>query len=497
MQLEMQFEKKLIPFLRTVMRQVQTQEQTQEVRLPEGFPDIGRVICAWGQPLVRGKEWRSGGMNVSGGVMMWVLYGPEDGSQPRCIEAWLPFHMKWDFTEPEQDGVILASAFLRNADARSTSARKIMVRASVSVLAEAVCQAEEGVFEAPELPEDVQVLKNQYVVCMPVEAGEKAFSIEETLTLPESMPAPANILRYELRPDVTEQRLLADKLIFRGLSTVHILYADAEGRLHSWETEVPFSQYTELDREYSDDGKATVCMAVTNLELHMEENGTLQLKTGLTGQYTIFDNRKLPLVEDAYSAERPVRVQSTQLQMPVVLDMGSEMLSAQAQPEQTNEEIVDVAFYPDHGSVYHEDGKVITEMSGNFQFLCKDPEGQLYSQISPWQDSWAMAADASVQAESMLTSIGKLEDQGSSAAQRLRLDMKTVGTEGLPMVTGLELGDKQEPDPDRPSLILCAAGKDRLWDVAKRTGSTVEAIMQANGLQQEPDEDRILLIPVL
>ena len=61
--MELQFEKKLIPCLRTVMRQVQTQEQTQEeVRLPEGMPDIGRVLSSWGQVLIRGKEWRSGGM---------------------------------------------------------------------------------------------------------------------------------------------------------------------------------------------------------------------------------------------------------------------------------------------------------------------------------------------------------------------------------------------------------------------------------------------------
>ena len=55
--MELEFERKQIPCLRTLLRQLQTQEQTQELRVSEGMPDIGRVLCAWGQPILRGKEW--------------------------------------------------------------------------------------------------------------------------------------------------------------------------------------------------------------------------------------------------------------------------------------------------------------------------------------------------------------------------------------------------------------------------------------------------------
>jgi len=66
----------------------------------------------------------------------------------------------------------------------------------------------------------------------------------------------------------------------------------------------------------------------------------------------------------------------------------------------------------------------------------------------------------------------------------------------VPMVTGLALGEEKKPDPARPSLILRRAGGQRLWDIAKSTGSTVSGIRKANGLEQEPEEGRILLIPV-
>ena len=77
--MELQFEKIPIAYLKKLTGQLRTQEQTLEVRLTDGMPDIGRVLGAWGQVIVRGKEWNSDHMAVSCGVMAWVLYTPEDG----------------------------------------------------------------------------------------------------------------------------------------------------------------------------------------------------------------------------------------------------------------------------------------------------------------------------------------------------------------------------------------------------------------------------------
>ena len=59
-----------------------------------------------------------------------------------------------------------------------------------------------------------------------------------------------------------------------------------------------------------------------------------------------------------------------------------------------------------------------------------------------------------------------------------------------------ELGEEREPDGNRPSLILRRAGNQRLWDIAKESGSTMDAIRKANHLQEEPAPGQMLLIPV-
>ena len=54
--MELKFHKQRCAYLDTPVREVQNLEQSQEIRLPEGMPDIGRVLSAWGQPLLRGKN---------------------------------------------------------------------------------------------------------------------------------------------------------------------------------------------------------------------------------------------------------------------------------------------------------------------------------------------------------------------------------------------------------------------------------------------------------
>ena len=54
--LELQFQKAACRFLNCISGGVQNLELTQELKLTDGMPDIGRVLCAWGQVIARSKE---------------------------------------------------------------------------------------------------------------------------------------------------------------------------------------------------------------------------------------------------------------------------------------------------------------------------------------------------------------------------------------------------------------------------------------------------------
>lgn len=498
--MEMQFDRISVPYLQKLTGQLRSQEQTLEVRLPDGMPDIGRVLGAWGQVIVRSKEWGNGSMTVSCGVMAWVLYTPEDGDGVQSVEAWLPFSMKWELPDTQYDGEILASCLLKSVDARSTSARKLMVRANLEAMGEA-WQPGEAQVAAPDSPaEDVAVLTASYPVQLPKEAGEKAFLLEEQLSLPATGPKLEKLMYYSLQPEILDKKIMAGKVVFRGVAMLHILYRGEDGRPYAWDYELPFSQYGDLEGEYDQDATVSVRPCVTSLDVSLDENADLQLKAGILGQYLLWDQSLVTVVEDAYSPYREIRITFEQLQLPSVLDQTTQTVHVEKSLQADAQQIVDVTFCPRFSDMDRTDTGVAFSLPGQFQMLYYDPEGMLHGITVPWEGEWKLPAAQDSTVDARVIPIGKpLAVPGAgnvSLRAECNVDVVTTAGQGIPMVTEMDMDEPKKPDPNRPSLILCKAGKRRLWDVAKHTGSTVEAIKQANHLQGEPDANAVLLIPI-
>jgi len=497
----MEFQKTALSCVRPMVREVQNQEVTQEVRLPEAMPDVGKVLGCWGQIFLRSKEWQTASAGVSGGVMAFILYQPEDGSQVRRMESWMPFQMRWNLPPTQTDGTLCVQPLLRGLDARSASARKLMVRANVSLAAEALAPAQAELFQPGEVPAEVQLLRRSYPVFMPTEAGEKAFSMEEQLDLPASAPQVEKILHYSLQPELIDQKVMAGKVVFRGMAVVRMLGCDEAGQMHMHSFEIPFSQYSQLEQPYDQEADASVQMAVTALEMELSEDGNLQMKADLLGQYMVFDRPVLEIVADAYSNEKQIAVQMDHLDLPSILDLNSQSICAQSQiGAQDPERIIDVCFQPEHPVLRRSGDAVIAELAGTFSVLYCRENGALEQGSVRWQMEQTLAADAGcmVWARIMPSGIPQGTIMGESIQLRadLRLCLETDCDKGLPMVTGLEIGDPIVKDPQRPCLILRRVGREQLWDLAKESHSTMEAIRDANQLTQEPQEGQMLLIPV-
>lgn len=498
--MEMQFQKNVYDCLQLWAEDVKNEEQTQELRLPDAMPDIGSVLGAWGQILIRSKEWRGNGMNVSGGVMVWVLYAPEDGSMVRTVEGWIPFQMHWDFPQAQRDGKMIMNCLLRSVDARCLSARKLMARASVSVLAQAMEPGSFSVYTPGKLPEDVQLLHRSYPLCYPSEAGEKMFSLDEELTLPAELSGAGRLMYYSLQPEVIDQKIMADKVVFRGIAVVRGLFRCGDEELRPGTFEVPFSQYAQLDREYGQGGCVQVIPAVTGLELDLQEEGHLRMKAGLTGQYVIYDRPVIDIVEDAYSPLRPVQLHTEDLETTAVLDFHREMLRAQQNSTANLEQTVDAALSVQQ-PVRHKNAQgVEMVIPGSFTVLGRNEQGNPQGASVKWEGSCILPAGAEVKVIAWCNPTGSVQADVTGEQLQLRgevaVDAMTLADKGLSQVTGLSLGEYRDTDAERPGLILCRPGEKSLWQLAKQAGSTMEAIREANGLQEEPEPDRMLLIPV-
>jgi len=495
----LQFQKKEVPCLKSPLSQVQNLEQAQELRIPEGMPGAARILAGWGQVLLRSKEWNRDTIHVSGGVLVWVLYEPEDGSQPRRLETWIPFQMNWDLPEDSPEGRVRIRPLLRYVDARTVSSGKVMIRVGIGLLAQCWHPHRGEVYQMEDKAGEVELLHTRWPVRLPREAGEKPFEMEETLSLPASAPAVDQVIYFRMDPAISDRKVLGNRMVFRGNGNLHLLYRSEDGQLHNWEFELPFSQYTDLEDTYSPDAQADVMMAVTRLELEPDGEGKLNLRAGLTGQYLVDDREMLDLVEDAYLPGREVSLNREELELPVLLDSRRENIYGEQTVPAGAQIVADTVFLPDFPRQRREGDRVVLELPATAQILYYDDAGRLQSAQQRWEGTASIPADEGTSLTAMPQYAQAQVIPGTDSIQ-LRSDVPVqliaAGGQGMPMVTRVEAGEKKEPDPNRPSLVLRRAN-GRLWDLARASGSTMAAIREANGLTGEPEPGKMLLIPVM
>lgn len=495
--MQLQWDKTQIPLLRRKVWEVQNQEQTLEVRLAEDMPDIGHIICGWGQSVLRGKEWRADCMSISGGVMAWILYAPEDGSAPRSVEAWLPFNMKWNFPPSQRDGVIQTNISLHGVNARVLSARKMMVRAAVSALGEGLEPTSVDHYVPGKAEDGIQLLKMSYPVRVLVEAGEKYITIDEDAVF--SAGKPQKLVSCMVNPRLSEQKVVGGKAVFRGDCEIHTVFMGEDAQLHSEDFSVPFAQYADLDKDYDKEAQVTAMPAVSNLEPELLEDG-VRVKCGFVVQYGILDAYLLDVAQDAYSLTHQVAADLQELNVPAVLDKRLERREiAQSAPGEFTR-IVEHSCLLEQPMTHRNGMQIDVQIPGMVQVLCQDDKGDYAAVHVRFTDAWSVPAgedtDVTVTASPVAGASVSADGENITVRGAVDTQLTALAEQSIPMIAGIDVGEKLTEDPNRPSMILRRVGEESLWELAKNYGSTVDAIRKANTIEDVASSGQLLLIPV-
>lgn len=500
--MELPFEKTVCRYWKQKLYTLHNHEQTQELRIPEGMPDVARVISTWGQVIVRGKDWMDRNIGIQGGVMVWILYQPEGDAGLQRLETWIPFRCRIDHSGSDQDGVIRVQSLLRNMDARILSTRKLMLRCSVGLLVQALVPEQAEISVPGELPEDVEVLRNTYPMMLTVETGEKRFELDEELEIPGLISPVKSLVYFQMEPELADQKVLGSKAVFHGIGNLHVLYWNEEERLCCYDFQIPFGQYLDLEGDYEEEALIRNLLCVTGLELDVQDDGTLRLRCSFVSQYTVQARSVLDLLEDAYSPVRDVELTCDTLTIPAVLDTGMYTVDLSARVDGQDATLVDRNYRQDFPEVNRQGDGVSVMQTGSFDVLQEEKEGQILLKSGKGSEEMGMKSHCTNDTVAFSWRKGAVgcrrDGMDWRADTQMVLDLSCISSQSLTMVTSMKLGAERKPESDQPGVIIRRKGShERLWDLAKRCGSTVSAIERINQLETEPEDDRLLLIPVL
>lgn len=502
--MELVFEEQSIDYLRRIFSKSAAQEQTQELIVPDSFPDCGRIVFTGACAVMRGKECRDGSAIVTGGVRAGILYVPEDGSEARALECYLPYSIRADDPAANQQMQLEATCQVRAADARLINSRKILVRTNV------VCQftgyepASQPIRTLQDAPQALETKTAHYRCVLPREYGEKTFSMTEDLELTGAEAQMEKIVQYWLTPEVTERKLTGNKAVFKGVLTCKVLFLRADGAPETYVRQIPFSQYCELGENYEDDElEVQVCVTGSEAELSKIEGETPQilLSASLLCQCVSMQAHELTITEDAYATRGSFEPEWCELQLLCLLDQQSISSTLRGSVPKEARAVLDSTLYLDVPSQQKQDGSVLLSAPATVNILYMDPDGALQSAIVRDQVSCTvpLGSGAVCQASAKPGRDGFAAPAGGGIDVRydVTFSVDCCCDQALRTLCGGTLEEGEKTAEKFCVVVKTNEKTQSLWDLAKAYRTSEQAIAQANGITSgEAEQGELLLIPM-
>lgn len=484
-----------------------------EIILPDYCPDIARVLRTEADACIDSKSVDGARLTVSGTVAIHIIYIPENSSNIRCVTRNEAFSHVFDLKEEAPDACVRAKARVEFINCRPIGARRVQIRSSVSISAK-VCVTREESFVADCENKEVEMLKKSVQACVPVNACEKTFKVNDECEIGENQQPVASVIRTTGKAVTGDCKLISNKIVAKGELLLTILYAgeDENSRLETVEHKIPLSQIVDLEG-VNEDSRCDIRFMVGDIHVETEtdpdgENRDLEIEATMTVSIQAFMDREFLTLADAYSTAHDVQLNSKPVTFERIGNMGhfSEMLRFTVDaPEGDLSSVSDCSCRPVVSNTAM-DGKMLL-IEGNMEISILAQNG----------------AGSPVNIEKTLPFSIKEEQPEAAGTVRCEPELSVISAKGSLMggdkidvrvecsldaviylitsnviVTDMEMDDSKEKacTPHKTLTLYFADKGERLWDIAKRYNTSMMAIQRENGLEDEElPERRMLLIP--
>lgn len=487
-----------------------TQEDTAETIVPDYCPDMARIISTDGTVFIHSRDVRDGRGELSGSVRVHLLYTPEGEAGVRLLEFAMPFTVESEAGSLPECMYVSAVCKIDFLESRMLNPRKVFTRCKLitqmtgyqkqSLCFSADLEAENGYH--------VEKSRSNHHISLVKHIAEKDFTFTESVTLSPGRTGAAELLNSRVCGTVTESKLIGNKLVFKGVFRLHLLYRGTDGQICATSTELPFSQIMEME-DTAENAHVTLQMQLTGTDLQIDGADTEGREIAVTLYFhtlaLVREEQDITLLSDLYSTAYETSYETTPISLcsfyeqinrrqtvREVLEIGvvaSAVLSAKVTCGavsisregdisllRTSAEVQ--VLYLDEGGAC-----LMTERTIEVNCQLEVPQNCTVSAVaSCTEDVQATVGDRGIEVRFAVDFRGEICEK----QKRISISKVTLDANAPKDLSG------------SPSLVLRCFGKqESVWELAKRYNTTISEILTANQIDREDDLpcDRLLLIP--
>lgn len=487
----------------TVLDTTIFQEETLETIVPDASPDILRLIDTQGKILLKGKAAADGRAALTGTARLAVLYLPDGGTGPCRLEVQIPVSVAVEDQNIKTGCQIIAIPRVTGADTRTMNPRKVVTRVEIAVdvkvfqaSAAALCTGISAVDGTVE-----QLTQVHRPMCIAA-VQEKQVSFEDDLNIPAGRPAAEELVNSRVELSCQESKIIGNKLIFKGEAAVQLLYRPVGGGLDTADFTLPFSQITEV-AGVGEDGGCSVDVILSGAEFVLGGDGrTVSASLSMLAQAVVREERSVELLDDTYSTCCTVRAERVPYQYRVCHSegVGRQTVREIIETGMQIKTVVDSRCAVGRLTQTREGEELRMTAQVGVTAVCVTEDGE-YCAVSRGLEVGCAVEMPEDCACSFSCQCGNLIATPTADGVEVRFPLdfpyRALKDAHAMVVRDVSVENDANDDGEHPSIVLRVTEEgERLWDVAKRYGTTIGDIVKANDLASEqPAGGTLLLIP--
>ena len=489
-----------------------TAEQSVEadIILPDYCPEIKRILKCSVIPQIISVQNYEGKITAQGNVVVRIIY-IGDNDRIFAYEQSYPVQKTVESEKLRLGSVATVKAVTDYVNCRAVSSRRLDIRAMLTFVFKSVSKREETVLSYAD-GNGIQILKSDYSFADLKTVTEKGFFLTEVIELGSDKPVIGRILNSSAYISVSEKKIINNKMLVKGDCYIKIYYlSESDSSVECTEHTIPISQIIEAEGIYEEcesfiNLNVTACEAVSKVD-SSGETKLIDLNVRVSAFVLGYLNSSLGIIADAYSTECDVKNNFKSLDVLSLNTVNNNTFTNKVILESIGVSVDRVY------AVWCSDIKFNCNLkdnnclvSGNYQVtvIYKDSENQGGIIQKPVDFEYSVPLKNSCE---RIVCYPMLQLCGCSCAVigESKLELKTeisavinvLSSEVVRYVSNIELIERKSESKDDCALTVYFCDKnEKIWNIAKRYRTTVEAITEENGLSGEyVTEKKTLLIP--
>lgn len=471
-----------------------TEQALVEGRIaPPAFqPAVEEVLMADARAVCLSVEPMSGRVMLEGRVFFNVIYAAEGSVW--AFESSATFKHGMDMAGVDAGARCRADVSLAGLE-HTMEAGVLNVRAAVNIDCTAAVQKELQIYTNAQDTEDIQMLTDTAEFTSRADAVHSSMLLRDEVMIAQGLPACERILHTSAWPAVRSVTCEDGKLVVDGEVNVNTTYlcGDPAAPLQQRSYALPFAHMIMMrDVKEGMEGAAWANVA----EIYAQTAGGAEGEAARAFSYEIVLNfeaeatrkRRLGMVCDVYSPTRVLAVEREDVEMEAKErpNSGQTLYQGTAEYEGYDRglKVLSAHAYPLVASATCGEDGVRIEGVAFVRAVCIDREGQLVPQDVRLPFSLDIGIPCG-ENMSLQCALGIADAQAQCKGSDMEVKLTFSYMLGVASVQRLSLLTKVTPteeavEPMSGITVYFAQPGEKLWNIAKRYATTVDAIRQAN-----------------